>query len=115
MPLLPKDPADLALAPVAAHVDLNLARLRDLSVAEIVDDLALQLNDEPRDGGPAERAERVLRAAVRFTDMHGWHAEITEDSARVKLTGGSVTVELGLSPTSASTSSARGRASRGPR
>ncbi len=99
MPLLPKEPADLALAPVAAHVDQNLARLRDMSVAQIEADLALQRNDEPHHSDPSARAARVLFAALRFTDMHGWQAEITSDYARVRLSGGSVSVELGLSPT----------------
>jgi hypothetical protein len=99
MALLPKEPADLALAPVAAHVDQNLTRLRDLSVDEIAVDLAVQLNDSPTAEGPEERAERVRRAALRFVDMHGWHAEITPDHARLRLSGGSVALDLGLSAT----------------
>ena len=34
MALVPKEPTDLALAPVAAQVDRNLARLRGLSAAD---------------------------------------------------------------------------------
>ena len=44
MPLMPKQPSDLALAPVAAQIDRNLARLRDLSVEQIDTDVSFQLN-----------------------------------------------------------------------
>jgi hypothetical protein len=32
-------------------------------------------------------------------DTHHWWAEITDDGARLRLTGGSVSLDLGLSPT----------------
>jgi hypothetical protein len=99
MALLPKDPADFALAPVAVHIDQNLARIRDMTKTQIGDDLVLQLNDLPDGDDPDERAERVRAVALRLVDMHGWEAEITHDYARLRLTGGSVPVELGLSAT----------------
>jgi hypothetical protein len=39
----------------------------------------------------------VLDEAVRGVDLHAWHTEITPDSARLRLSGGSVTIDLGLS------------------
>jgi len=97
MAMLPKEPADLALAPVAAQIDQNLARIRDMSVEQIAGEVALQLNESSRNGSPDERAERVRAVALRFIEMHGWQAEITYDFLRLRLTGGSVPIELGLS------------------
>ena len=99
MPLLPKEPSDLALAPVAANIDHNLARLRDMSVEQIDYEVTLQLNYVPRRKDATERAECVRDVALRLVHMHGWHAEVTEDYARLRLTGGSVPIELALSPT----------------
>ena len=39
----------------------------------------------------------MLDEAVRGVDLHTWHTEITDDSARLRLSGGSVTIDLGLS------------------
>ncbi|MGD0198564.1 MAG: hypothetical protein ABSC56_11760 [Solirubrobacteraceae bacterium] len=99
MALLPKERSDLALAPVAANIDGNLARLRDKSVEEIGYEVGLQLNHVARSNDAAERAGCVLAVALRLVNMHGWHADITEDHARLRLTGGSVPIELALSPT----------------
>jgi hypothetical protein len=97
MTLRPKAPADLALAPVAVGVDLNLRRLRDKSGVEIAEDLVMQLNQP----APAEtrdaRARQVLQVAVRGVDLHGWTAKISSDATRLQLRGGSVTLDLGLS------------------
>ena len=95
--LLPKVPQDLTLAPVAVALDRSLASLRDATPNEIVFQLELEL-DQPEYGHtPKERADRVLRVALRNVDLHGWKAEITPDMARVRLSGGSVTLDLGLS------------------
>jgi hypothetical protein len=56
----------------------------------------LALDRPPMDNTPEERAEFVLRAAVRNVDPHGWHATITDDACRLHLSGGSVTLDLGL-------------------
>jgi hypothetical protein len=40
----PKVPTDLSLAPVAAEIDLNLQSLRNDSLEDVFDDLALALN-----------------------------------------------------------------------
>ena len=48
---------------------------------------------------PALRGHLSLEAALRLVDMHDWHAEITDASARLRLSGGSVTIDLGLSAT----------------
>jgi hypothetical protein len=93
----PKVPKDLALAPVAAAIDLNLRHLRDKSPAEIDFALALALNRTTTDGDRTDRAAWVLQEAVRGADLHAWHTEVTDDAARLRLSGGSVTIDLGLS------------------
>ncbi len=96
MTLRPKTPADLALAPVAAHVDLNLQELRDRTPEEIDYELSLRLDQPLITNTRQERAEHIRRASVRGVDLHGWTAEITEDGCRLRLSGGSVTIDLGL-------------------
>ena len=97
MTLHPKDMRDLALAPVAAAVDLNLSRLRDLTPSEIAVELEVELDRPERVGDAAERAGRILQAAVRNVELHGWETGVTADHARLRLSGGSVSLELGLS------------------
>jgi hypothetical protein len=99
MSIPPKVPRDLALAPVAAEVDLKLQRFRDISPEEIRAQLDLELDRPELRHTRDERAARVLHAALRNVNMHHWSAEITEDGARLRLTGGSVTLDLGLSAT----------------
>jgi hypothetical protein len=99
MTLRPKTPKDLMLAPVAAEIDLNLQGLRDKSPAQIHEGLAVALNVGTAGVDRAERAARVLRDALRDVDLHEWQAEITEDGARLRLSGGSVSIDLGLSAT----------------
>jgi hypothetical protein len=94
----PRTPKDLLLAPVAAEIDLNLQDLREKSPAEIEEALGIALNIS-RDRDRAQRAAHVLEAALRNVDLHDWHAEITDDAARLRLSGGSVSIELGLSAT----------------
>jgi hypothetical protein len=95
--VLPKNPHDLSLAPVAVTIDRNLQPLRDLEPRAIVGYLELMLDRPERDGNRQERAARVLETALRNVDCHGWNSEITHDNARLRLTGGSVTLDLGLS------------------
>jgi len=97
MPLHPRTPTDLLLAPVAASVDLNLQSLRDRSPAEIDYLLALELNLDTKGCTRADRARWVLEAALRNVDLHDWRAEIADDGDRLHLEGGSVTLDLGLS------------------
>ena len=97
MPLHPRTTKDLMLAPVAAQIDMNLQRVRDQSLDEIDNALQLELNRPPADDSPAERASRVLDLALRNVEVHDWHAEITDDAARLRLSGGSVSLDLGLS------------------
>ena len=94
MTIHPKVPKDLALAPVAVAIDLQL---RDKSPAEIEFALALALNRTTTGSNRTERAAWVLDEAVRGVDLHAWSTEITGDSARLRLSGGSVTIDLGLS------------------
>lgn len=97
MPLLPKAPTDLSLAPVAAHLDMNLARIRDVSPAEIDFQLALELDRPARSDTAQERMERVLAMAERNVELHGWTPTITDDHCRMHLSGGSVSLDLALS------------------
>jgi hypothetical protein len=99
MPLHPKTPKDLMLAPLAAEIDINLQEIRDIPPSEIESELALRLNlDVDLTGSdPEKRASWVLQFAVWNVDMHDWHAEITGDHARLRLSGGSVSLDVGLS------------------
>jgi hypothetical protein len=97
MTLHPKRAKDLLLAPVAAEIDLNLQELRDTSPGEIGDAVALALNTDRVGTGRAQRADRILAVAIRLVDLHDWQVEITDDAARLRLSGGSVTIDLGLS------------------
>jgi hypothetical protein len=87
------------LAPVAAEIDLNLQRFRDLSIDDLRYQLDLALDRPELRGTREERAQRVLDAALRNVETHHWHGEITGDGARLHLTGGSVSLDLGLSAT----------------
>jgi hypothetical protein len=98
MTLRPKSPKDLLLAPVAAEIDLNLNALRDRSPGELGDALAIAFNVDRAGTDRAQRATRILDEALRGVEMHHWDAEITDDAARLRLSGGSVSIELGLSP-----------------
>ncbi len=97
MALRPKTPLDLSLAPVAAQLDMNLALLRDRSPEEIELQVALQLDRPERSGTAQERAERILAVAVRNVELHGWTPSISDDHCRLHLSGGSVSLDLGLS------------------
>jgi hypothetical protein len=97
MAIHPKTPVDLALAPVAVGIDLNLRHLRGLTPGEIETELAFSLNADTRRGGRAERERWLLEAATRFVNLHHWTASITDDACRLRLQGGSVSVDLGLS------------------
>ena len=70
--------ADLALAPVLIGIERNLARLRDGADLEFA--LALALNDDKSwYHSAAERARRLLQAAIREVDLHGWTVSPTPD------------------------------------
>ena len=97
MTLHPKVPMDLALAPVAAAIDMNLQGLRDLPLDELHRELGLRLDRPPIPNDRKERSTEILRAAMRNVDLHGWSGEISDDGCRLHLSGGSVSVDLGLS------------------
>jgi hypothetical protein len=99
MTLRPRTPKDLLLAPVAAQIDMNLQELRELSPSEIGDTLGLVLNVDRAGADRAQRAARILEFGLRSVELHDWHTEITDDSARLRLSGGSVSIDLGLSAT----------------
>jgi hypothetical protein len=96
MTLHPKVPTDMALAPVAAEIDSNLQRLRDKSAGDIQYELGLELDRPLFANTRDERAGQVLQMALRNVDRHGWEGAITDDDSRLHLTGGSVTLDLGL-------------------
>jgi hypothetical protein len=99
MTLRPKTPKDLLLAPVAAAIDMNLQELRDESPAKIGDALGLVLNVDRGGTDRSHRAARILHFALRSVELHDWDANITDDMARLRLSGGSVSLDLGLSAT----------------
>jgi hypothetical protein len=97
MTIYPKQQKDLMLAPVAAEIDLNLQRLRESSPQQVLAELELELDRPAMCNDRDERAELVLRQALRNVELHGWTASITDDGCRLHLDGGSVSIELGLS------------------
>ena len=99
MTLRPKTPKDLMLAPVAAEIDLNLQAWRDKSPEEIGEALAIAFNVNVAGASRSERAACILEEALRSVELHDWNAGITDDSARLRLSGGSVSIDLGLSAT----------------
>ncbi|MGZ6613397.1 MAG: hypothetical protein ACXVFQ_03065 [Solirubrobacteraceae bacterium] len=85
------------LAPVAAEIDLNLRRMRDVSPRDVLQQLELELDRPAARTDRDERAHLVLEQALRNIDLHGWSATITDDGCRLHLHGGSVSLDLGLS------------------
>jgi hypothetical protein len=98
MTVHPKYPKDLMLAPVAVEIDQNLDRMRDCLPQDVVAQLELELDRPAVCSDRDERASLVLRQALRNVDLHGWSAAITPDGSRLHLDGGSVSLDLGLSP-----------------
>jgi hypothetical protein len=96
--LLTQRPTDLALSPVAAQIDRNLGKLRNLTSDEIAFDVALQLDYRPRNDDARERAECIRKLAVKcIRRLWGWKVELNPDYTHLRLSGGSVPIELGLS------------------
>jgi hypothetical protein len=92
----PKNAKDLALAPVAVQVDENLRYLRSCTAAEVPAALELMLNAPERDDERSTRERRVLAAALRDVDLHGWDAALTDDGSAIRLTGGSVSLDIAV-------------------
>lgn len=97
MTIHPRNHTDLMLAPVAAEIDRNLQRLRDGSPQDVMAELELELDRPAMYLDRETRAELVRRQALRHVEMHGWSAAITDDATRLRLGGGSVSLDLGLS------------------
>jgi hypothetical protein len=97
MTIHPKNHTDLMLAPVAAEIDRNLQRLRDGSPRDVMAELELELDRPAMYLDRDARAALVLRQALRHVEMHGWTAAVTDDATRLRLGGGSVSIDLGLS------------------
>jgi hypothetical protein len=97
MGLHPRTAKDLALAPVAAGIDANLQRLRERADDRQIEyELTLELNEPAESDDRDERAARVLALALRDVDLHGWDATVTEDGSAIRLSGGSVSLQLAL-------------------
>ena len=97
MTLHPKNHRDLLLAPVAAEIDLNLQRMRDGTPRDVLQELELELDRPCARIDRDERAQLVLEQALRNVELHGWSAAISDDDCRLHLSGGSVSLDLGLS------------------
>ena len=86
------------LAPVAAEIDLNLQRFRDLAPQELRFELDLELDRPELRHTREERASRILQAALRNVETCTTGAPRSPTTgARLRLTGGSVSLDLGLS------------------
>lgn len=92
----PRTPKDLALPPVAIHIDENLRYLRSCSVEDVEAGLQLMLDRPPFEDTRETRSHRVLEAALRNVDLHRWTATMSEDDASIHLTGGSVSLDIGV-------------------
>jgi len=93
----PRIPRDLMLTPVALEIDQNLRHIRDMALPKLVYELELELDRPAMNLNRSQRANRVLEAALQNVNLHGWSAKITSDGARLRLSGGSVTLDIGLS------------------
>jgi hypothetical protein len=98
MTVHPKNQKDLMLAPVAVEIDRNLQRLRVEAPFDVLAELELELDRPAMSSDRNERASLVLRQALRDVDLHGWTATLSDDASRIRLEGGSVSIDLGLSP-----------------
>lgn len=91
--LRPRSAADLALAPVIIGLERNLARLRNSDDLEF--ELAVQLNDDasfyPEE---ADRVRRILKAATRNVDLHGWTVSPTPELEGLAVSHGQYTVSV---------------------
>lgn len=91
--LRPRSAADLALAPVIIGLERNLARLRNSHDLEF--ELAVQLDDDasfyPEE---ADRVRRILKAATRNVDLHGWTVSPTPDMQGLAVSHGQYAVSV---------------------
>ena len=96
MTLHPKNVKDLALAPVAAGIDHNVQRLRGKSPEDIQYQLEIELDAVVDSKDPRARAEQVLAMAIRDVDLYGWDVAVTDDRSAIRLSGGSVSLDIAL-------------------
>lgn len=99
MSLHPREAKDLALAPVAIHIDENLRPFRACAPEELEATFQLALDQPALDDTRESREERILKAALHTVDLHGWEAAITPDGSAVRLSGGSVSIDIALGAT----------------
>jgi hypothetical protein len=96
MPVHPKSPQDLLLAPVAIEIDTNLRQLRDRSQDELLYELELELDRPANVPDRSARERAVVDTATRRVHLHGYEASISSDGTRLHLSGGSESIDLGL-------------------
>lgn len=94
MATLPRDVADLALAPLVLQLDRQLASYSALNADEIHLRVSLEVDADPH-FAPARR-ECVLDALTRYVDTHGWDLSWTTRGLRLHHDTRSVT--LGVPP-----------------
>ncbi len=96
-PVHPKHFKDLVLAPVAVEIDLNLQRVRGKSAEEIEAAFDARVDVRPWRDDREGRAARILDLAVAIVDLRGWEATMTEDYSAIRLSGGSVSLDISVS------------------
>ena len=95
MSTLPRDVADLHLAPVILAVDAKIVELASLALSALATRIAIE------SGWPtwsrADREHGLLDAIGGFIDGHGW--TLSYDARGVRLSHGAHTVVLGVPAT----------------
>ena len=94
----PEEPEGFDARAGGGEIDRNLQRLRGGSPSDVLAELELELDRPAMCPERDERAKLVLRQALRDVNLHGWNATLSDDASRVHLDGGSVSVDVGLSP-----------------
>jgi hypothetical protein len=89
----PHSVADLALAPVIIGLEDNLTRLR--SSDDLESELAAELDDDASSyPDEADRVHRILKAATRNVNLHGWTVSPTPDIEGLAVSHGQHTISI---------------------
>jgi len=89
----PHSVADLALAPVIIGLEDNLTRLRNSD--DLESELAAELNDDASSyPDEADRLRRILNAATRNVNLHGWTVSPTLDLEGLAVSHGQHTISI---------------------
>jgi hypothetical protein len=95
MTVLPRDVADLYLAPVILAVDARIEKLSRLRPDELAFEIALE-GDHP-EWTTGLREAGLLQAIERRVDTHDW--ELSLDRRGIRMTHGQHTLVLGIPDT----------------